>query len=100
MHALPEKYADLRNILSSVHYLEGEAQRAGYAEIGLIFRKTISDINCWMETHKVDPAICYPEVIRSDLYKILKIQDKLALVQRLDVNGVLAAIEAYEKKAA
>lgn len=87
---------DLKGIVASLFYLESEARKAGYEELSLIFRKTISDMDMWINKRILDSSLYYHEIVDSDLYKILLLLEKFSIANRFDLKSIFNAIEAYE----
>ncbi len=87
---------DLKGIVASLFYLESEARKSGYQEISLIFRRTISDMDKWINKRMLDRSLYYSEMIDSDLYNILLLLEKVSIANRFDLKSFFKAIEAYE----
>lgn len=87
---------DLKGIVASLFYLETEARKSGYEEISLMFRKTISDMDRWINEKVLDSSMYYRDMMDSDLYKILSLLEKFSIANRFDLKSIFSAIETYD----
>lgn len=87
---------ELKAIIASLYYLETEAKKAGFEEISLMFRKTISDVDKWISDRILDNSLQYRDVVDSDLYRILCLLEKFSIANRFDLKSIFDAIEGYD----
>ena len=86
---------ELDAVMTSLHYLESETNKAGLEEVSGILKKTISDIEGWIKTGSCCGANLQEIIIGYELFNILELLHKLSQNYKYDLPAILRAIESY-----
>ena len=87
---------EIRAVVTSLYYLESETAKAGLKEVSNILRKTINEIEGWINTGSYCGASVQEVIIGYELYNILALLHKFSQNHKYDLPGILKAIESYD----
>ncbi len=89
------KSGELDAVMTSLHYLESEVSKVGLKEVSGILKKTISDIEGWINTGSCCGSNFHEIIIGYELFNILELLHKLSQNYKYDLAAILRAIESY-----
>ena len=87
---------DLKAIIASVGYLEGEAKKAGFEDVSNILRKAIAETEKLLKGQGLNGSDYLPHLVDSELHKILTLLLEFSGMEKFDLQSILDTIEHYD----
>jgi hypothetical protein len=92
-----EQQEELKAMIASVYYLEGEADKTGLSPVACIFRNALADIEKWLKNDVFNPENYLSHLVDPELYKIFELFSKFRGTPKCDLQAIMNSIDGYDE---